>query len=142
LAQKPDPVAGLVVRYDYLWRDEQKYGREEGVKTRPCAVVLALPNKDTPTVLMAAITHRHPDTTDNCIEIPPRIKQHLGLDSARSWIILSEVNIVQWDDAGIVPVSKDKWTYGVLPQKLLRQMIDTIITLSRQRKLRQVARKL
>jgi hypothetical protein len=140
LAQKPDPVSGLVLRYDYLWRDEARHGREEGAKLRPCAVVLALPNMKTPTVLMAAITHRSPDTPGNSIEIPPRVKRHLGPDEARSWIILSEVNIVPWDDPGIVPVSKSKWAYGMLPRKLVQQMIEKIIALAEQGKLGKVAR--
>ena len=36
----PRPVPGLVVRYSYLWLDEHRRGREEGVKDRPCAIVL------------------------------------------------------------------------------------------------------
>ncbi|MGE3477663.1 MAG: hypothetical protein AB7H70_17820 [Rhodospirillaceae bacterium] len=36
----PAPVPGLVIRYSYLWRDEFLKGREEGVKDRPCALVL------------------------------------------------------------------------------------------------------
>ena len=38
----PEPFPGLVVRYSYLWEREASQGREEGVKDRPCAVVLVL----------------------------------------------------------------------------------------------------
>ncbi len=31
---------GEVISYSYLWADE--YGREEGLKPRPCAVVMSL----------------------------------------------------------------------------------------------------
>lgn len=36
----PNPVPGLVIRYSYLWASERAGGQQEGVKDRPCAVVL------------------------------------------------------------------------------------------------------
>ena len=38
----PSPQPGLVIRYSYLWRREAAAGREEGVKDRPCAVIVAV----------------------------------------------------------------------------------------------------
>jgi len=32
----------LVIRFSYLWKREADAGREEGVKDRPCAVVIAI----------------------------------------------------------------------------------------------------
>ena len=36
----PDPHPGLVISYSYLWHEEYRQGQIEGVKNRPCAVVL------------------------------------------------------------------------------------------------------
>ena len=36
----PEPVPALVIRYAYLWQAEQQGGQSEGVKERPCAVIL------------------------------------------------------------------------------------------------------
>ena len=33
---------GLVIRYDFLWPEEQAAGKQEGVKDRPCVVVAAI----------------------------------------------------------------------------------------------------
>lgn len=38
----PLPKSGMVINYSYLWHDEKMRGREEGVKNRPCAIVIAL----------------------------------------------------------------------------------------------------
>ena len=38
----PQPIAGMVIRYAYLWRSEHEQGIEEGAKDRPCAVLLAV----------------------------------------------------------------------------------------------------
>ena len=37
----PKPGNGLVVWYNYLWLREHREGREEGIKDRPCAIILA-----------------------------------------------------------------------------------------------------
>lgn len=37
----PDPHPGLVIRYSYLWADEHRTGQEEGLKDRPCVIVVA-----------------------------------------------------------------------------------------------------
>jgi hypothetical protein len=140
--KKPEPAIGLVIRYDYLWRDEARRGRREGIKDRPCAVVLATTNEQDGqcTVTLAAITHSPPDDPTRAIEIPPLVKRHLGLDDARSWIIVDEVNSADWNDPGIVPVSKERWHYGYLPPTLARSVLDRIVARFRVNKLKIVDR--
>ena len=75
--KKPDPEPGLVIRYDYLWRDEQKRGRIEGAKDRPCAIIIASKTDDQGhfTVILAPITHSAPQQSAAAIEIPPQVKK-------------------------------------------------------------------
>jgi hypothetical protein len=42
----PKPVPGLVIRYAYLWHADFRKGQEEGVKDRPCAVILVTQDSD------------------------------------------------------------------------------------------------
>ena len=42
----PKPTPGLVVRYSYLWREEHLKGQEEGVKDRPCAIIMVVTNEN------------------------------------------------------------------------------------------------
>jgi hypothetical protein len=126
--KKPEPVSGLVIRYDYLWMGEAKRGRQEGSKDRPCAIVVAhrIDDMGNQAVLLAAITHSPPQNPKAAIEIPPKVKRHLGLDEDRSWIILSELNSARWDDPGIVPVSRARWDYGFLPGKLAQMVVERV----------------
>lgn len=118
--KKPAPVPGLVIRYDFLWRDEAEQGRIEGAKERPCAVVIVVPqNEAVERIVVAPITHTPPVAGAEAIEVPARVKRHLGLDDARSWIIPDQLNRVRWDDPGIVPTTETTWTYGALPQPLV-----------------------
>jgi mRNA-degrading endonuclease toxin of MazEF toxin-antitoxin module len=127
----PDPFPGLVISYSYLWRKDHKAGREEGVKDRPCAIVLSKKAAgEDMIVTVAAITHTEPEHPDMAVEIPLRVKQHLNLDSERSWIICTEVNRFIWPgpDLRRIPGRKDEpYFYGVLPPKLLAKTTQTLL---------------
>jgi hypothetical protein len=109
----PTPEPGLVIPYAYLWRHEHRKGQEEGRKVRPTVIVLAVqsPKGGAPRVTVAPITHTPPAKDGEAIELPPRVKQALGLDDDRSWIVLDEVNQFAWPGYDIrpVPESKDRF---------------------------------
>jgi len=76
----PEPERGLVISYSYLWRHESETGQTEGLKDRPCAIVLAIDSKgtDAKTVTFAPITHTPPSDPAVAVEIPPKVKLHLA----------------------------------------------------------------
>jgi len=93
----PEPRAGLVVRYSYLWHREHAAGRDEGIKERPCAIVLSvMAEGGKRRVVVAPITHAPPDNPEEAVEIPADIKARLGLDGDRSWIVITEINRFDW----------------------------------------------
>lgn len=125
----PEPFPGLVIRYAYLWRKDHLAGQEEGVKDRPCAIVLSTRREgDECIVTVAPITHSPPASTATCVEIPARVKQHLKLDSERSWIVCTEVNRFVWPgpDLRRIP-GQDGYAYGVLPPRLFEQVKQTLL---------------
>ena len=128
--KKPAPEPGLVIKYDYLWRDELTKGHRDGSKERPCAVVLAMPNdaahRETK-VLVCPITHSPPQKKNEAVRIPIKVGRYLGLDSEQSWIRTTEVNKVSWDDPGIIPAKPgQQWEYGRLPKALYEAMRDSL----------------
>jgi hypothetical protein len=60
------------------------------------------------------------------VEIPPRVKEHLGLDSERSWVILNEVNVFRWPGFDLRPIKGGggRVDYGFLPPKLFDRLIE------------------
>ena len=93
----PEPEAGLVIRYSYLWKSEHDQGREEGIKDRPCAIVLAAADGGNGTkVTVLPVTHTPPADVRFAVEIPAITKRRLGLDDRRSWIVVSEGNQFTW----------------------------------------------
>lgn len=118
----PKPVPGLVIRYSFLWSHEAKAGSEDGSKDRPCAVLLATTTKSGDEIVtVLPVTHTPPADERLAVEIPAGTKARLGLDDARSWIVLSEANRFQWPGPDLRPVPGDadaNVAYGLLPAGL------------------------
>lgn len=127
----PQPQPGLVIHYDYLWRDEAQAGRIEGRKSRPCVIVVAV-HRDTDAidVVVAPITHRPPTPPSAGIEIPPKVNGHLGLDDATSWIITTDLNVFRWPGMDLRPIpggTSDRFTYGFVPPRLFERLRQAIM---------------
>ena len=122
----PTPEPGRVIHYEYLWRHEYEAGEDEGSKQRPCAIIVAITNeKGKIETIVAPITHRRPVPPSIGIEIPPRIKRHLGLDDEPSWVIATDLNVFEWPGVDLYPVPGDRsdtFDYGLLPPRLFEQI--------------------
>lgn len=141
----PKPVPGLVIRYSYLWYTEHLKGREEGQKDRPCAIIASIRSDDhgNTRVLVLPVTHAPPGHPSLAVEIPPKVKQRLQLDDARSWIALSEWNEFTWPgpDLRRLPGADDSTVaYGMLPPSLFATIRDRFIALVNARIVHDVKR--
>ncbi len=133
-----------MISYAYLWSSEFERGREEGVKDRPCAIVLGQEDEEGDTVVtVVPVTHTPPTRAEEAVEIPLATKQRLGLDSERSWVIVSEVNRFIWPGPDLRPISRDKpdrFDYGMLPPALFRRIKECLLTEARAQQLRMIPR--
>ena len=140
----PFPEPGLVVGYAYLWRSEFDRGLEEGTKDRPCVLVLTTKDEEGELfVTVVPVTHTPPERPDEAVEIPLPTKQRLGLDDARSWIIVSEVNRFAWPGPDLRPVSRgasERFDYGLLPPSLFRQVRERLAACAQRQRLKAVPR--
>lgn len=140
----PAPHPGLVIRYAYLWKQEADAGREEGSKDRPCAIVLAVATEDgEQEVLVLPITHTPPLHAADAIEIPAETKARLRLDSARSWIAITEANAFVWPGPDLRPIpGRDESTiaYGTLPPRFFAYVRVKFLERDRREKASRVRR--
>lgn len=134
----PEPQPGLVIRYSYLWAAEAREGREEGVKDRPCAIVMAAVDEEgVRRVIVLPITHRPSTDETVSIEIPAATKLRLGLDEQRSWVIVSEFNSFTWPGPDLRPLpgkGPESVVIGFLPRGLFRIVRDRFVETVRQRR--------
>lgn len=134
----PTPQPGLLIRYAYLWEREARAGRSEGIKDRPCAVIL-MSTTETGAIVVRVlpVTHSPPSDPSEAIEIPRLTKERLGLDSERSWIILAEANEFVWPGPDLRPSilgDPQSVAIGMLPPGFMKILRDRLISLWRQRR--------
>ncbi len=129
----PLPQPGLVISYAYLWHHERRAGAEEGRKNRPCVIVLTVQHPDdlTTMVTVLPVTHSPPADPAQGVELPSRVKSHLGLDDERSWVMLHEGNEFIWPgyDLRPLPQARDRYDYGFLPPKLFEDIVTRFYAL-------------
>jgi hypothetical protein len=118
----------MLINYSYLWSGEARLGREEGIKDRPCAVVIVTRTKDGETIVrVLPVTHRHPTMEGEAVEIPMPTKHRLGLDSEPSWIVLGEMNDFPWPGPDVRPLrNTGNPVYGFLPRKFFRHVLEQL----------------
>ena len=131
----PEPAPGLVISYAYLWKDQQRQGAQEGRKDRPCAIVLAVRDADSDTVVyVAPITHTPPEGV-MAVEIPASAKRRLGLDASRSWIVAEELNRFIWPGFDFRPIRRDQpgvFHWGFLPIELFERLRAVVLECRRK----------
>jgi hypothetical protein len=139
----PNPEAGLVISHAYLLHHEHLAGQEEGRKNRPAVIVLATRHAgdESIEVTVLPVTHRAPDNPEWAVEIPLAVKTHLGLDHARSWIIVAEGNDFLWPgyDLRKIPRS-DRYDYGFLPPRFFNQVLSAFDQVRRTGKAHRTSR--
>jgi hypothetical protein len=134
----PEPAPGLVIRYSYLWAEEYKRGREEGLKDRPCAVVLVTTIEDDERVVtVLPISHAPPADPMLAVEIPALVKRRLKLDDERSWVVLTEANRFFWPGPDLrpsTPRDSASVAYGPLPFALFEEIRTKFIAAIRAKR--------
>lgn len=127
----PAPQPGLVIRYEFLWRHERAEGLDYGRKGRPCAVIVAIEmGGGAIEAIVAPITHMAPVGSVEGIEIPPRVKAHLGLDAESAWVVVTDLNRFLWPGFDISPVpgsDPPRYAYGMLPPRLFERIKQRIL---------------
>ncbi len=140
----PEPAPGVVIRYSYLWAEEHRRGREEGVKDRPCAIILATANEDDERVVtVLPISHSPPADPNLAVEIPALVKRRLRPDDERSWVVLTEANRFIWPGPDLRPSTPGESAsvgYGPLPFALFEEIRTKFIAAIRAKRANVVPR--
>jgi hypothetical protein len=138
-ADLPEPEAGMVVRFNYQWADEN-----QPHKDRPACVIFVrvcpdprLTSSDSEfvkEVTYLPITTKPPTNGQPSLKIPDQICSHLGLPE-QSWIIISECNVQYWPaDLARVPGRAGDWLYGFISPRFFRKIRDALVVeLKKQR---------
>lgn len=134
----PDPEPGLVISYEFLWSHEADDGQDRGNKIRPALIILVTTENNEKTVWVSPITHTEPNNEIDGVEIPERVRNFLGLDNKRQWIIVNEINSFRWPGIDVYPIvySSGTYEYGMIPPKLF----DIVKTAQSQNSINKIQR--
>lgn len=141
-----EPKPGLVIRFDYLWRDEHLRGQADGRKDRPCVIVVATKEREDGSrrVMVCPITHSPGQRNQTAVEIPPQLARALDLDEGRMWIKTHELISFTWEKdripAGMVRTPCGKWLHGIVPYAIREAVLAQVRQNNQQRRLSQVKR--
>lgn len=128
MADYPTPKPGLVIRYAYLWKREADAGLVEGVKDRPCVVVLAVTRqKDSTRVVVAPITRSQPNDETQTVKLTAATRRRLGLGEEDNWVVTNEVNVFRWPGPDLRPTPTGRYEYGELPAVVFAAIKDKIL---------------
>lgn len=141
----PPPERGSVIRYAYLWADEDSAGLEEGRKDRPVLVLgSSVDNRaGTTRLLVLAITHGPRSDPHDAISVPREVKRRVGLDALPAWIVTTEANAFTWPGPDIRPLPRRRprtVVYGRVPDRLLRQVARSFLANRERQRSRLVPR--
>lgn len=118
------PEPGLVIAYAYLWRREHERGEESGRKARPSLIVVASLIAATGRLRVVAcpITTQRPDPSRAFVEVPPRVRAHLGLEASQSWVICDEYNEFDWPGVDLAATPAGERAFGFAPDGLVARV--------------------
>lgn len=104
----PEPDAGLVIRYSFLWSHEARQGAAEGSKDRPCAIILVAqePGGGDRRVSVLPVTHSPPVAGNAAthLKLSSAECRAAGLDDGEHWVVLAELNRFSWPGYDLRPV--------------------------------------
>jgi hypothetical protein len=109
---KTRPRVGDIIAYAFLWSDQADAGLEEGLKDRPCVIVVAVGEGDRPDVLVAPITTSQSNDPNHI----PLSAGVLGL-GRQSWIVPTELNAFRWPGPDLRRAARPAgawWRFGAL----------------------------
>ena len=94
-------------------------------------------------VLVAPVTSQPPRPGTPTIEMPQRVRAHLGLGDGRSWIVADELNSFIWPGPDVRPVrgAADISPFlGKIPSRLYEQVRAKLAEIAREGRLKMTRR--
>ena len=143
----PEPEAGLVVRYEYVWASQA--GRAANAdaanadKDHPACILAAW--RDTEdgaiAVIYLPISHTPPVPPDIGIELTPAAKKAAGLDVRPQWVLVSQANKDDWGfDLRQIPGRPGIFHYGYLPPAMFETIKAAFLSTYRARRVKLIGK--
>ena len=132
----PKPCPGLVVGYDFLFREQADAGMENASKPHPAAIVIVAKQEIQTRVSLVAISHSppSPEHARHYLKLRPAECVQMGLDSGDHWINLRDINSFDWPGYDLArTASGGGYVYGRMSKGTFVRLVEAIKTCAGRR---------
>jgi len=135
----PRPELGLVVNYGFVWSSADRRAPPDLGKDRPCLIVDLhevedIPGRKTLRVTYLPISHTRPRAGESAKLISPRVANHLGLTTERSYLYTNYACEDDWPfELSQVPGHTGRFHYGLIPPRLFDAVAEEFRNYLRRR---------
>lgn len=125
----PKPVPGLVIGYEFLFREDEEAGLENASRPHPCAIILVTKEGPNQRVSLVAISHSPPSLNEagHYMKLTPGECRHMGLDSGDHWINLRDINSFDWPGYDLKPIAPNKtYVFGRMSKGAFSSLVSAL----------------
>lgn len=125
----PKPSPGLVIGYDFLFREDEEAGLENANRPHPSAVILVTQNGPNQRVSLVGISHSPPSPSEAQyrMKLTPSECREIGLDEGDHWVNLRDVNSFDWPGYDLVPIAPNRgYVFGKMSKNTYMRLVTAI----------------
>lgn len=125
----PTPRPGLVVGYDFLFREQADAGQENASKPHPAAIILITKTDVQTRVSLLAISHSPPRRGEEAyhLKLASTECRLMGLDHGDHWINLRDINSFDWPGYDLVPSAPGRsYVYGTMSRSTFVRVVNAL----------------
>ncbi len=125
----PKPRPGLVIGYDFLFREQADAGMENASKPHPAVIVIVDGSDTLARVSVVAISHSPPSygQARHHLKLTPAECAQMGLDSDDHWINLRDINSFDWPGFDLARIaSGNGYVYGTMSKGTFVRLVEAL----------------
>jgi hypothetical protein len=125
----PEPRPGLVVGYDFLFREQAAAGMDTSGKPHPAAIILVVRQEVQTRVSLVAISHAPPSPGEAPLrmKLTPAECRQMGLDAGDHWINLRDINAFDWPGYDLARSAPGGgYVYGRMPKATFIRLVEAL----------------
>ncbi len=125
----PKPRPGLVIGYDFLFREQADAGMENASKPHPAAIVIVSRQEVQTRVSLVAISHAPPSPgqANHYLKLTSTECRQMGLDSEEHWINLRDINSFDWPGYDLAQTAPGgDYVYGIMSKATFIRLVNAI----------------
>jgi hypothetical protein len=125
----PKPRPGLVIGYDFLFREQADVQIENANKPHPAAVILVVRQGAQERVRVVATSHVPPSPAEAAfrLKLTSAECREMGLDTRDQWINLRDINAFDWPGYDLVRSAPgNSYVYGAMSKGTFARVVSAL----------------